>query len=99
MELINHVASIYQVTIMAVALVISVAAIGTAVAFAMLGGRFLDNTARQPEMASMLQTKFFILAGLIDAVSMIGIGVALWFSTANPFVVSFLQQASQLATA
>ncbi|HZN99924.1 MAG TPA: F0F1 ATP synthase subunit C, partial [Burkholderiales bacterium] len=31
------------------------------------------------------QTKVFLLLGLIDAAFIIGVGVALWFATANPF--------------
>ena len=34
----------------------------------------------------MLQVKMFIVAGLLDAVAMIGIGFALFFTFANPFV-------------
>jgi F-type H+-transporting ATPase subunit c len=33
-----------------------------------------------------LQTKMFVLAGLIDAAFIIGTGIALWFATANPFL-------------
>ena len=50
-----------------------------------LGGKFLEGAARQPEMVPMLQVKMFIVAGLLDAVTMIGVGIAL-FTFANPFV-------------
>ncbi|EHR40976.1 MULTISPECIES: F0F1 ATP synthase subunit C [Alishewanella] len=73
-------------TLFAVAIILSTAAIGTAIGFALMGGRFLEASARQPEMAPQLQTKMFILAGLIDAISMIGVGVALLLLFANPFV-------------
>ncbi len=33
----------------------------------------------------MLQIKMFIVAGLLDAVTMIGVGIALFFTFANPF--------------
>ena len=33
----------------------------------------------------MLQVKMFIVAALVDAVAMIGIGFALFFTFANPF--------------
>jgi F-type H+-transporting ATPase subunit c len=33
-----------------------------------------------------LQTKMFLLVGLIDASFIIGTGIALWFTTANPFL-------------
>jgi F-type H+-transporting ATPase subunit c len=40
-------------------------------------------------MVPMLQVKMFIVAGLLDAVTMIGVGLSLWFTTANPFVAAF----------
>ncbi|PID60473.1 MAG: F0F1 ATP synthase subunit C [Gammaproteobacteria bacterium] len=73
-------------TAVAVSLLIGLGALGTAVGFGLLGGRFLEGVARQPEMASELQTKMFIVAGLLDAVPMIGVGIALFFTFANPFV-------------
>lgn len=70
----------------AVAIIVGLCALGTAIGFAMLGGKFLEGAARQPEMAPMLQVKMFIIAGLLDAVPMIGIVIALLFTFANPFV-------------
>ena len=52
----------------------------------LLGGRFLEGAARQPELAPMLQTKMFLVVALLDAVAMIGVGIALFFTFANPFV-------------
>ena len=52
----------------------------------LLGGRFLEGCARQPELAPMLQTKMFLVVALLDAVAMIGVGIALFFAFANPFV-------------
>ncbi|MFJ4252159.1 ATP synthase F0 subunit C, partial [Pseudomonas sp. NPDC089741] len=39
-----------------------------------------------PEMAPRPQATMFIVAGLLDAVTMIGVGIALFFTFANPFV-------------
>jgi F-type H+-transporting ATPase subunit c len=61
-------------------------ALGAAVGIGLLGGRFLEGSARQPELAPMLQGKFFLAIGLLDAVAMIGVGIALFFTFANPFV-------------
>ena len=61
-------------TAVAVALLIGMGALGTAIGFGILGGRFLEGAARQPEMTPMLQVKMFIVAGLLDAVPMIGVG-------------------------
>ena len=69
----------------AVAIIVGLCAVGTAIGFAILGGKFLEGAARQPEMAPMLQVKMFIIAGLLDAVPMIGIVIALLFTFANPF--------------
>jgi F-type H+-transporting ATPase subunit c len=64
--------------LIAVALLISLCALGTAIGFAMLGGKLLECSARQPEMAPMLQGKMFLIAGLLDAVPMIGVGIAMY---------------------
>lgn len=72
-------------TLFAVAIILAAAAMGTALAFAIMGGKFLESTARQPEMAAQLQTKMFILAGLIDAIAMISVGIAMLLLFANPF--------------
>jgi F-type H+-transporting ATPase subunit c len=37
-------------------------------------------------MVPMLQIKMFIVAGLIDAVAMIGVGLALFLTFANPLL-------------
>ena len=34
----------------------------------------------------MLQTKMFLVVALLDAVAMIGVGIALYFAFANPFI-------------
>ncbi|MFT6984703.1 MAG: F-type H+-transporting ATPase subunit c [Psychromonas sp.] len=73
-------------TAIAVAILIGLGAAGTAIGFGILGGKFLEGAARQPEMAPMLQVKMFIVAGLIDAIAMIGVGIALFFTFANPFL-------------
>lgn len=82
-ELIAHVQGM---TVVAVALLIGLGALGTAIGFGLLGGKFLEGSARQPEMVPMLQVKMFIVAGLLDAVTMIGVGIALYFTFANPFL-------------
>ena len=70
----------------AVALLIGAGAFGTAVGFGLLGGRFLEGAARQPELIPTLQVKMFIVAGLLDAVTMIGVGIALYLLFANPYL-------------
>ena len=76
---------IAQYTLLAVALLIGAGALATGIGFAILGGKFLESTARQPELGSQLQTKMFIVAGLLDALPMIGVGIAMLLLFANPF--------------
>ena len=64
--------------LIAVSLMIGFGALGTAIGFALLGGKLLEGSARQPELAPMLQGKMFLLAGLIDAVPIIGVGIAMY---------------------
>ena len=93
MELASLIAQVQGMTAIAVALLIGMGALGTAIGFGLLGGRFLEGAARQPEMVPMLQIKMFIVAGLLDAVTMIGVGVALFFTFANPFLTAVNQAA------
>ncbi len=83
---------VIALTAVAVGLLIGLGAAGTAIGFGLLGGKFLEGIARQPEMAPMLTGRMFLIAGLLDAVAMIGVGIALFFTFANPFV-SALQAA------
>ncbi len=82
------VTQIQSMTVLAAAIIIGLGAIGTALGFAILGGKFLESSARQPEMIPVLQTKLFIIAGLLDAISMIGVGVALLYTFNNPFLAA-----------
>ena len=73
-------------TLVAVSILIGMGALGTAIGFGLLGGRFLEGSARQPEMVPMLQVKMFIVAGLLVAVTMIGVGIGLFLLFANPYL-------------
>jgi F-type H+-transporting ATPase subunit c len=52
-------------------------AIGAAIGVGVLGGKFLEGVARQPELLPMLRTQLFIVLGLVDAVPMIAVGIGL----------------------
>lgn len=78
--------NVITATIFGSVILLAFAAFGTAIGFALLGGKFLESSARQPELAASLQTKMFIVAGLLDAISMIAVGIALLFIFANPFI-------------
>ena len=86
MENVSLYAEIAKFTVIAAGLLIGLGALGTAIGFAILGGKFLEGAARQPELTPMLQTKMFIVAGLLDAVPIIGVAIALLLIFANPFL-------------
>jgi F-type H+-transporting ATPase subunit c len=78
--------TVIGMTAIAVALLIGFGALGVGIGMGLLGGRFLEGAARQPELAPMLRTQMFLVVALLDAVAMIGVGIALYFAFANPFV-------------
>src|SRR5690606_19746514 len=71
---------------LACGIIIGLGAIGASLGIALMGGKYLEASARQPELMNALQTKMFLLAGLIDAAFLIGVGIAMLFAFANPFV-------------
>ena len=73
-------------TQIAAALLIGMGALGTAIGFVILGGRFLEGAARQPEMIPTLQVKMFIVAGLLDAFTAIATAIAVLLLYANPLL-------------
>lgn len=71
---------------LACGIIIGLGAMGASIGIAIMGPKYLEASARQPELIDTLQTKMFILAGLIDAAYLIGVGIAMMFAFANPFV-------------
>lgn len=67
-------------------LIVSFGAVGASIGIGIMGSKYLEAAARQPELMEPLQTKMFLLAGLIDAAFLIGVGIAMMFAFANPFV-------------
>src|SRR4030095_2266660 len=71
---------------LACGLIIGIGALGACLGVGIMSGKYIEASARQPELMNVLQTKVFLLLGLIDASFIIGVGIALWLATANPFV-------------
>jgi F-type H+-transporting ATPase subunit c len=74
----------------AVGLIIGLGAAGACIGVGIMASKYLEAAARQPELMGELQTKVFLLLGLIDASFIIGVGIALWFTTANPFLAQIV---------
>ncbi len=78
--------TVIGMTAISVALLIGLGALGVGIGMGLLGGRFLEGAARQPELAPMLRTQMFLVVALLDAIAMIGVGIGLYFAFANPFI-------------
>ena len=73
---------------LAAGLIIGLGAIGACIGIGIMGSKFLESAARQPELIPQLQKFMFLLAGLIDAAFLIGVGIAMFFGFANPLLTA-----------
>jgi len=80
------IAMIQSYTAIGIGIIIGLGAIGACIGLSIMGSKFLEAAARQPELVSMLQGRMFLLAGLIDAAFIIGLAVAMYFAVANPLL-------------
>ncbi|HIX57258.1 MAG TPA: F0F1 ATP synthase subunit C [Candidatus Anaerobiospirillum pullistercoris] len=67
-----------DLNILAAGIMMGLAAIGASIGIGILGGKFLEGSARQPDLLPLLRTQFFIVMGLVDAIPMIGVGLGLY---------------------
>ncbi|MFM9969204.1 MAG: F0F1 ATP synthase subunit C [Burkholderiales bacterium] len=86
MENLQLIAMVQAYSAVGIGLMIGLGALGACVGVGIMCSRFLEAAARQPELTDSLQGKVFLLLGLIDASFIIGVGLALWFATANPLL-------------
>ncbi len=80
MEKLMMLASVQGSTAIAIGLIIGMGAIGACIGIGIMGAKFLEAAGRQPELIPQLQKFMFILAGLIDAAFLIGVGLAMYFA-------------------
>jgi F-type H+-transporting ATPase subunit c len=96
MDIALSIANVQGLTAVAAGLLIGLAALGTAIGFGVLGGKFLEGVARQPELTPMLMLRMFLMAGLVDAFAAISIVMGLYlFFAKNPFLEQVLKVASK----
>ncbi len=91
MDNVQYLAMIQAYTGIGIGLMIGLGAAGACIGVGIMASRFLEGAARQPELAPMLQTKVFLLLGLIDASFIIGVGLAMLFAFGNP-LLAVIQQ-------
>ncbi len=86
--MVEFIANVQSFTAIAAGLIIGLGALGACIGIGIMGSKFLESAARQPELVPMLQGRMFLLAGLIDAAFLIGVGVAMMFAFANPLLAA-----------
>jgi F-type H+-transporting ATPase subunit c len=86
MEMAQYLAQIQSFTALGIGLIIGLGAIGACIGIGIMGSKFLEAAARQPELIPTLQGRMFLLAGLIDAAFLIGVALAMFFAVANPLL-------------
>lgn len=95
----EFIANVQSMTAIAVGIIIGLGALGACLGIAIMGSKFLESAARQPELVPMLQGRMFLLAGLIDAAFIIGLAVALFLAFANPLIAKFEGATAEAAPA
>ena len=67
-----------ELVYVAAAIMMGLGGLGAAIGVGILGGKLLEGSARQPELSAKLQGTFFLAAGLIDAIPIIGVGIGMF---------------------
>src|SRR5579863_5135346 len=100
MEIASLIAQVQGFKAVAAGLLVGLASLGTAIGFGVLGGKFVEGVARQPELSGMLMVRVLIMAGLVDAFAVISIvlGLILFF-TDGTFITPVLNAAQQAVSA
>ena len=64
--------------VIAAGMMLAGGALGAGIGLGLLGGRFLEGAARQPEIAPMLRTQMFLVVALVDALPVIATAMGLY---------------------
>lgn len=67
-----------ELVLVAGGILMGLGAIGSGIGIGLLGGKYLEGIARQPELQPMLLTQLFIVLALVDAVPIIAVGISLY---------------------
>ena len=59
-------------------ILMGLSAIGSGIGIGLLGGKYLEGVARQPELQPMLLTQLVIVLALVDAVPIIVVVISLY---------------------
>lgn len=90
------IAQIQASSAVAAALFIGMAALAVGIGLGVLGGKYLEGVARQPELKPMLMVQYFIMMGMVDAFAVISLVMGLYLMFAkNPFLEAAIKAAAQ----
>ena len=79
-------AIVIAASVLAAGLIGAGASVGAGVGYGLVTSKAIECIARQPEEASTFQVNMFISVGLIEAMPIIAIVIAIVLVFANPFV-------------
>ncbi len=71
-------------SIIAAAIIIAGGAIGSGLGIGKIAAKYVEGVARQPELAKELQVRTMVIAGFLDSLPIIAIGIGLLILFANP---------------
>jgi F-type H+-transporting ATPase subunit c len=63
---------------LAAGLMIGFGGLGAAIGVGVLGSKMLEGCARQPELATMLQGRFFVVMSVVDVIPIVGLALGLY---------------------
>ncbi len=87
------ISAISSSTMIAIGMLVGLGGLGIAIGMGLLGGKFLEGVARQPELTGMLRLQMFVVMGLLDAFAVVSVVIGLYFLFAkNPILSSALQR-------
>lgn len=66
-------------------IIVGFAACGAGIGIGFVTGKFIEASARQPELTNTMLTNTLLMAGLVDAVYLISVAISLMFCFVNPF--------------
>lgn len=99
MEIASVIGVVQGQAAIAAALLIGLAALGVAIGMGILGGKFLEGIARQPELGPMLLVRTFLMAGFVDALAVVSIAIGLFLIFAkNPFLAEVMKATGKVVT-
>lgn len=66
--------------VLAAAIIFTGSSIGAALGLGILGSKYIEACARQPELIPTVRSQFFLVLGLVDAVPMIGLAFGILYA-------------------